>query len=183
MASSTGSSTQQQPPPRVVHTEIPTSITIVNEATPLIASRRNRRSRRLSLFQQPGRSSNNTEYRVTSLSTDPDVRKKEIMGMTLLGMSSLAFTLSSVFVRTCGRELPSLEIVFARSIMQLAFSLASCALLRINPLGSRPQSRKWILLRAVLGSLGLCLYFYSLTRLPLAETTGKVSLWRRKQRR
>ncbi|ORX58904.1 hypothetical protein DM01DRAFT_1333520, partial [Hesseltinella vesiculosa] len=65
----------------------------------------------------------------------------------------------------------SFEIVFARSIVQLLLSLSACLVLRINPLG-RPGIRRWLVLRGLFMALGLSLFFYSLTSIPLLEATG-----------
>lgn len=143
---------------------VPTSITIVNESTPLIPKH----------GQIATPSSNTaTDAKVLSLSHEPATRKKEIVGLVLLTISSLAFTLSSLFVKEAGFTISSLEIVFARAIVQCILSLISCIVLRINPLGDKPGTRLWLLLRALIGSLGLILFFYSLVHLSLTEATGK----------
>jgi hypothetical protein len=57
-------------------------------------------------------------------------------------------------------------------MVQLVFSLLACAVKRIDPLGKR-GIRRWLLLRALTMSIGLALFFYSLTALPLFDSTGK----------
>ncbi|KAI9252801.1 hypothetical protein BDA99DRAFT_520113 [Phascolomyces articulosus] len=149
--------------------EIPTSITIVNESTPLI--------------QKYGKSTNSIRsslstnqqhpdyYKVLSLSNDPSIFKKEVHGLLLLGLSALAFTFSALFVKQCGNKLPIFEIVFARSSIQLVLALASCVLLRVNPFGNKSGVCLWLFVRGFVGSLGLILFFYSLTKLSLFEAT------------
>lgn len=144
---------------------VPTSITIVNESTPLIPKH--------GQIATPSTSNTATDAKVLSLSHEPATRKKEIAGLVLLTISSLAFTLSSLFVKEAGFTISSLEIVFARAIVQCILSLISCIVLRINPLGDKPGTRLWLLLRALIGSLGLILFFYSLVHLSLTEATGK----------
>lgn len=147
---------------------VPTSITIVNESTPLIPKH--------GQIAAPSTSNTATDAKVLSLSHEPATRKKEIAGLVLLTISSLAFTLSSLFVKEAGFTISSLEIVFARAIVQCILSLISCIVLRINPLGDKPGTRLWLLLRAVIGSLGLILFFYSLVHLSLTEATGKLAI-------
>ncbi|KAI7875994.1 hypothetical protein K492DRAFT_210625 [Lichtheimia hyalospora FSU 10163] len=142
---------------------VPTSITIVNESTPLVPKH--------GQITTPSSSSTVTDAKVLSLSHEPATRKKEIAGLVLLTLSSLAFTLSSLFVKEAGFTISSLEIVFARAIVQCILALISCIVLRINPLGDKPGTRLWLLLRAVIGSLGLILFFYSLVHLSLTEAT------------
>lgn len=77
----------------------------------------------------------------------------------------------SLFVKLSGTSFPSFEIVFARSVVQTVFSLLGCAILKVNPLG-QPGVRRWLLFRGLAGTLGLCLFFYSITQLPLADATG-----------
>lgn len=76
----------------------------------------------------------------------------------------------SLFVKLSGTSFPSFEIVFARSVVQTLFSFLGCAMLKINPFGERGV-RKWLLFRGLAGTLGLCLFFYSITQLPLADAT------------
>ncbi|KAI8142649.1 hypothetical protein BJV82DRAFT_613696 [Fennellomyces sp. T-0311] len=139
--------------------EIPGSVTIVNESTPLLQK------------QSIMRSIPPPDYKVITLSNDPAIFKKEINGLLLLGLSAFAFTLSACAVKRCGSTLPSYEIVFARSFVQLILALASCTFLRVNPFGSKPGIRLWLVVRGLVGSLGLILFFYSLTKLTLFEAT------------
>lgn len=100
-------------------------------------------------------------------------KKREIIGLAFMTLSALGFSTMSLFVKLSGTSFPSFEIVFARSVVQTFFSLLGCAILKINPLG-QPGVRKWLLFRGFVGTLGLCLFFYSITQLPLADATGMV---------
>jgi drug/metabolite transporter (DMT)-like permease len=53
--------------------------------------------------------------------------------------------------------------------------LISCLFLGINPLGKKGV-RKWLLFRGLVTSGGLFLFFYSLTKLPILDATGKSHL-------
>ncbi|KAI9312519.1 hypothetical protein BX666DRAFT_1988094 [Dichotomocladium elegans] len=141
-------------------TEMPASVTIVNESTPLLAKNAIQHNAPVP-----------TDARVFSLNQDPAIRKKELLGLVLLVLSALAFTLGAFFVKKIGHAVPLLEIVFSRAIVQLAFSLLSCSVLRMNPFGDKSAVRPWLLLRALVIALGLVLFFYSIIELSLTEAT------------
>ncbi|KAG1116102.1 hypothetical protein G6F42_013778 [Rhizopus arrhizus] len=97
-------------------------------------------------------------------------KRREIIGLLFMTLSALGFSTMSLFVKLSGTSFPSFEIVFARSVVQTVFSLLGCAILKVNPLG-QPGVRRWLLFRGLAGTLGLCLFFYSITQLPLADAT------------
>lgn len=99
-------------------------------------------------------------------------KRREIMGLLFMTLSALGFSTMSLFVKLSGTSFPSFEIVLARSVIQTAFGLLGCAILKVNPLG-KPGVRRWLLFRGLAGTMGLCLFFFSITQLPLADATGK----------
>ncbi|RCH95555.1 hypothetical protein CU097_014420 [Rhizopus azygosporus] len=144
---------------------IPTSVTITNESTPLLSQEATTATSNSSFRQQQQQQSS-----VWSMSTDMSIRKREIKGVILLGASSVFFAIVSVFVKYLGNTIPSFEIVLARSAIQLFLGLIVCLFLGVNPLGKKGY-RRWILLRALVSASALCLFFYSLTKLPLIDAT------------
>jgi drug/metabolite transporter (DMT)-like permease len=88
-----------------------------------------------------------------------------------MALSALGFSSMSLFVKLSGASFPSFEIVFARSVIQLVLGLFGCYFLGVHPLGD-PKVRPWLVFRGLVGSLGLALFFYSITQLPLADATG-----------
>lgn len=79
------------------------------------------------------------------------------------------FSVMSVLVKLAGQRLPSMEIVFFRGILTLAMSYAIVKRLRITPvLGT---NRRLLVQRGVLGAAALACFLFSLTHLPLAEST------------
>ncbi|ORE17155.1 hypothetical protein BCV71DRAFT_5608 [Rhizopus microsporus] len=144
---------------------IPTSVTITNESTPLLSQEATTATTSNSSFRQQQQQSS-----VWSMSTDMSIRKREIKGVILLGASSVFFAIVSVFVKYLGNTIPSFEIVLARSAIQLFLGLIVCLFLGVNPLGKKGY-RRWILLRALVSASALCLFFYSLTKLPLIDAT------------
>ncbi|KAI8636983.1 hypothetical protein BD408DRAFT_396476 [Parasitella parasitica] len=97
-------------------------------------------------------------------------KRREITGLLFMTLSALGFSTMSLFVKLSGTSFPSFEIVFARSIVQTAFGLLGCVILKVNPLG-KPGVRQWLLFRGLAGTIGLSLFFYSITKLPLADAT------------
>jgi hypothetical protein len=145
--------------------DIPASLTIVNEATPLLSH---------SIANSANRTDANLGRRSSTLSLSGDHarRKKEIFGLLLMTLSALGFSVMSLCVKLGGTVFPSFEMVFARSLVQLLLGLLGCAVLKVNPFGDK-KVRGWLVLRGLAGSIGLALFFYSLTVLPLADATGK----------
>ncbi|KAI8089574.1 EamA-like transporter family-domain-containing protein [Halteromyces radiatus] len=107
---------------------------------------------------------------VGSISDRRQQRKREATGLLCMALSALGFSLMSLFVKLSGSSFPSFEIVFARSIIQTILGLIGCFILRVHPLGD-PKVRPWLAFRGLVGSLGLALFFYSITKLPLADAT------------
>jgi drug/metabolite transporter (DMT)-like permease len=81
-----------------------------------------------------------------------------------------AFSLSvmALAVRIVGQRLPTMEIVFTRSLVVLVLSWALLARERVSPWG---KARRLLLVRGLLGFTALTLYYFSLVRLPLADAT------------
>jgi drug/metabolite transporter (DMT)-like permease len=79
------------------------------------------------------------------------------------------FSVMSVLVKLAGERLPSMEIVFFRGLLTLAMSYMMVKRARIEPvLGI---NRRLLLQRGILGAAALACFLFSLTHLPLAEST------------
>lgn len=85
-----------------------------------------------------------------------------------MALAALFFSLMSLLVRIAGRGLPTMEVVFARSVLVLAISGTFLARARTSPWGTK---RKVLLLRGVLGFVALSCFYYALIHLPLADAT------------
>lgn len=90
-------------------------------------------------------------------------------GLRLMVISALCFSVMSVLVKLAGRTLDSPVIVLARAAVALILSWAGLRRLGISP-WSAPR-RDLLILRGVLGFLGLSCFFYALTHLPLGDAT------------
>jgi drug/metabolite transporter (DMT)-like permease len=79
------------------------------------------------------------------------------------------FSVMSALVKLAGMRLPSMEIVFMRGILTLGMSYVIVKRARITPvLGVH---RRYLAQRGVLGAAALVCFMFSLTHLPLAEST------------
>ncbi|KAJ2813653.1 hypothetical protein H4S07_000523 [Coemansia furcata] len=97
-------------------------------------------------------------------------RKDELKGYVLMAASALGFAANSACVKALARlGFPSLEIVFARSVLQLGLGLLGCLFYRISPLGA--EQRPWLVLRGAAGAFGNACFFYAVTVMTLADAT------------
>jgi len=96
---------------------------------------------------------------------------RKILGVFYLAFSAVVFSVMSLCVSLAGKDLPSFEIVWARSMMLFGLATSSCYFVaRTNPIGP-PAKRKWLFLRGFVGFLSFSCYYYSMSRLSLADAT------------
>lgn len=89
-------------------------------------------------------------------------------GFGLLLGAAFLFSIMSWLVKWAGETLPSSMLVCARAIVTLVSSYVWLRFRGISPWGNR---RGLLILRGLFGFTGLTCFFYTLTRLPLAEAT------------
>lgn len=89
-------------------------------------------------------------------------------GPSALVLAAFSFSIMALFTRMAGARLPSLEIVFVRSLMTLIFTGVLIWRARIDWRGGAHKGL--LLLRGLAGATALTCFFYSLTHLPLAES-------------
>ena len=79
------------------------------------------------------------------------------------------FSLMSLLVRLAGAEgIPTMQVVFARSVVVLAITALLLLRQGVSPLG---HSRGLLLLRGGVGFISLSCFYFALIHLPLAEAT------------
>lgn len=88
--------------------------------------------------------------------------------MRSMAESALFFSLMSVCVKLAGARLPTQEIVLARGVITLLISAWAVRRAGVSPWGT---NRKLLVVRGLVGFLGLNAYYYSLAKLPLADGT------------
>ncbi len=80
--------------------------------------------------------------------------------------ASFFFSIMAMLVKTLEPRIPPQEIVFARSVLNVAFTLALIARYRVSALG---RNRLTLLLRGICGYVALSCYFYTIHVMPLAD--------------
>jgi drug/metabolite transporter (DMT)-like permease len=90
-------------------------------------------------------------------------------GVRHMAVGAFWFSVMSVLVKLAGERLPSMEIVFFRGILTLAMSYVMVKRARIEPVLG--VNRRLLLQRGILGAAALACFLFSLTHLPLAEST------------
>lgn len=87
-------------------------------------------------------------------------------GVLYVAVGALFFSFGSVLVKLSGQRLPSMEIVFGRSIFGIAFCWW---LIRRKGIPMFGNNRKVLTLRGLLGAGGLMCSFFAITHMPLAD--------------
>ncbi|KAJ2820859.1 hypothetical protein IWW50_004891 [Coemansia erecta] len=110
----------------------------------------------------------------TPLVDDADAakqRRDELKGYVFMATSALGFATSSACVKALALSgMPPLEIVFARSVVQLLLGLLGCAWYGVRVAGP-PHVRPWLVLRGAAGALGNACFFYAVSVMTLADAT------------
>lgn len=86
----------------------------------------------------------------------------------LMLVSSLAFALSAAAVKLAG-SLPVFEKVFFRNIISVVAAFIVLKQKRMPAFG-KAENQKFLILRSLLGVLGMVLYFYAINNLVLADS-------------
>jgi drug/metabolite transporter (DMT)-like permease len=105
------------------------------------------------------------------------------IGLVFMFFSTVFFSTMSILVKLMGPELPSFQLVFARSFIQGIAVFIVLVSLKISPWGqvkffpsfhlkfAKRQHRLYFLARGVAGFVSLSCFYYSLIHLPLNEAT------------
>lgn len=98
------------------------------------------------------------------------LRERFPVGVRYMAGAALFFSLMSLLVKVAGQRVPTMEVVFSRSVITLAIT---SALVRQKdlPMWGSPSNRPLLLARGVMGFSAVACFFYALTHLPLAEAT------------
>ncbi len=90
--------------------------------------------------------------------------KTRISGIISMAKASLAFSAMALCVKAASRNLPSLEVVFFRSLIGTVMMISIMKYKRISMLG---KQRRLMILRGLSGFIALSLHFYTIANLPL----------------
>lgn len=89
-------------------------------------------------------------------------------GFTYMALSAVSFCFMSVFVKFAGHSLPTIQIVFVRGVVTLAFTVLLIFREKISPFGNH---KKLLIARGITGTIALFLVYESIKRFPLSEAT------------
>jgi drug/metabolite transporter (DMT)-like permease len=89
-------------------------------------------------------------------------------GMRYMAAGALFFSVMSLLVKHVGEDLPSQELVLARSIVTAILSAWAVYRARVSPWGTQ---RKMLVFRGIAGFLALSCFYHTLTNLPIADAT------------
>jgi len=89
-------------------------------------------------------------------------------GFTYMTLSAVSFCFMSVFVKLAGHSLPTIQIVFVRGIVTLAFTVLLLIREKISPFGNH---KKLLIARGITGTIALFLVYESIKRFSLSEAT------------
>lgn len=90
--------------------------------------------------------------------------RQHLDGIRLMIQAAAALSLMALCVKSISKEIPSIEIVFFRSLFGL---LLICALIRRKKVSFLGKHRFQLCLRGISGFLALAAFFYTIPRLPL----------------
>ena len=99
-----------------------------------------------------------------------DAHAKPIVGIFWMFVTGLLFVAVTAVVKYMGPRVPPAEMAFLRYVLGLVFLIPV-----LRPLvQTRLTARQWKLfgLRGVFHALGVMLWFYAMTRIPIAEVTA-----------
>lgn len=90
------------------------------------------------------------------------------VGIRYMLAAAFCFSVMSLLVKVVGQRLPTMEVVFSRSLVTLALTWTFLRHAGVSPLGSE---RGLLVLRALFGFAAVFCFFYGVSHLPLAEAT------------
>ena len=95
--------------------------------------------------------------------------ERKYKGVLLIILSAFFFALMNVFVRMSG-DLPSVQKSFFRNL--IAFLIAACTIFRQHiGFSGKKKNLKYLVLRAVFGTIGILCNFYAVDHLVLADAS------------
>ncbi len=101
--------------------------------------------------------------------TTPQGIQRIPLGLRYMAGSALFFSLMTVFVKLAGRTIPTMEIVFARSVFMVGATYLLLRRAGVSPLGN---NRGLLLARGVIGVTALSLFYWAIPRIPLGDATA-----------
>lgn len=92
---------------------------------------------------------------------------KSVSATGYMLLSAFFLSLMSILVKASGTRIPSIEIVFFRSVIVFSITLFFVKRMRLPVFG---KYKRLLFIRGLLGFLGLSAFFYTLTRIPITDS-------------
>jgi drug/metabolite transporter (DMT)-like permease len=99
----------------------------------------------------------------------PGLLQSVPLGLRYMAGSALFFSLMTLFVKLAGERLPTMEIVFGRSLIMAAVTYGMLRRRGVPPLGN---DRRLLLARGAIGVTALSLFYFAIPRIPLGDATA-----------
>lgn len=97
------------------------------------------------------------------------IMNNKTKSLVFILLSSLSFAFMSVIVKDLN-DVPILQKVFFRNLVSLIITFLIIRKARVK-LWGRPENRKFLILRSLLGLSGVFLYFYAISNMNLADSS------------
>lgn len=91
------------------------------------------------------------------------------LGLRYMAGAAFFFSLMALFVKLAGRTIPTMEIVFSRSLF---VAVVMVGLLRRAGTPMSGRNRGLLVVRGVVGATALSLFYFAIPRLPLGDVTA-----------
>ncbi|MCR9158411.1 MAG: DMT family transporter [Rhodobacteraceae bacterium] len=105
-----------------------------------------------------------------STSPDPNSIGNPVKGIFWMVMTGICFVTVTALVKTLGGRIPAAESAFLRYVIGLVFLIPVWR--ELMAIRLTPRQKKLFGLRGIVHSLGVILWFYAMTRIPIAEVTA-----------
>ena len=108
--------------------------------------------------------------KLMSTSPDPNSIGNPVKGIFWMVMTGICFVTVTALVKTLGGRIPAAESAFLRYVIGLVFLIPVWR--ELMAIRLTPRQKKLFGLRGIVHSLGVILWFYAMTRIPIAEVTA-----------
>eukprot|EP00835_Amoeboradix_gromovi_P002159 NODE_116_length_19003_cov_0.233707.p4 type:complete len:372 gc:universal NODE_116_length_19003_cov_0.233707:1468-353(-) len=105
---------------------------------------------------------------MSSTTSNQSNSKQEVQGMLMVLLSSFTLSTSAVFLKKAATALPSVEIIFIRSLGQLILMFILCKIKNADFLGP-VEHRKLLVLRGFLGAAAVTSQFWAIVNMELSD--------------
>jgi drug/metabolite transporter (DMT)-like permease len=102
--------------------------------------------------------------------TPPNSVGNPVLGIFWMVMTGICFVAVTALVKTLGGRIPAAESAFLRYVIGLVFLIPVWR--ELTAIKLTPRQKKLFGIRGIVHTLGVILWFYAMTRIPIAEVTA-----------